>query len=165
MESLADILLVSIPVHFIRNVTLQKGVKVRLIAVFSTSAVTTIVALIHASFILRFGGLTEAMAAVIEDAVALAVCNLSVIVPVISRLCNGGGIFDPNSEDIPLSTVHRSSVGPNTNFATTVVIPPIQPLDIPVELDNSSGTWRAENKDDSEDRYDSFDRLHKVPMP
>jgi len=66
VETVADIVLVSIPIHFFRQTTLRKGVKLRLIAVFSTSAATTVVALIHAVFILRFGGLREATAAVIE---------------------------------------------------------------------------------------------------
>lgn len=63
-----------------------KVAKVRILAVFSTSAVTTIVSLTHAYYIISGGGLREVMAGIVECSMSLIVVNLSVVVAFIFRL-------------------------------------------------------------------------------
>ncbi|KAG2144230.1 hypothetical protein DEU56DRAFT_910583 [Suillus clintonianus] len=60
--------------------------KVRIISVFSASAITTVVSLTHAYYILFDGGLKVIMAAIVEASTSLIVANSSVIVPFIFRL-------------------------------------------------------------------------------
>lgn len=83
--------------------------RVGLIAIFSSTIATTAVSLVHAVYIIMFGGLPEIFTAVIEVrreplvfdgvrltvlgikiAVSLIVCNLSVLVPVALRLYRQG---------------------------------------------------------------------------
>ncbi|KAG2095711.1 uncharacterized protein F5147DRAFT_717943 [Suillus discolor] len=85
-DVLADVILIVAPFSLIYKVRLSRSQKVRILAVFSTSAVTTIVSLTHAYYILSGGGLREVMAGIVECSMSLIVVNLSVVVAFIFRL-------------------------------------------------------------------------------
>jgi hypothetical protein len=75
-----DTILILAPFRLIYKVRLTRVQKIRILAIFSTSAITTIVSLAHAYYVLSDGGLKEAVAAMIEASVSLIVANLSVVV-------------------------------------------------------------------------------------
>ncbi|KAG1886530.1 hypothetical protein F4604DRAFT_1276779 [Suillus subluteus] len=75
-----DTILILAPIRLIYKVRLTRAQKIRIIAIFSTSAITTVVSLAHAYYVLSDGGLKEAVAAMVEASVSLIVANLSVVV-------------------------------------------------------------------------------------
>ncbi|KAG2040527.1 hypothetical protein BDR03DRAFT_949015 [Suillus americanus] len=75
-----DTILILAPFRLIYKVRLTRTQKIRILAIFSTSAITTIVSLAHAYYVLSDGGLKEAVAAMVETSVSLIVANLSVVV-------------------------------------------------------------------------------------
>ncbi|KAG1770339.1 hypothetical protein EV702DRAFT_1140027 [Suillus placidus] len=75
-----DAILILAPFRLIYKVRLTKAQKIRILAIFSTSAITSIVSLAHAYYVLTAGGLKEAVAAMVETSVSLIVANLSVVV-------------------------------------------------------------------------------------
>ncbi|KAG1808980.1 uncharacterized protein BJ212DRAFT_1381788, partial [Suillus subaureus] len=85
-DILGDFFLVLTPFYFIYKVRLSRAQKVRILSVFSTSVITTVVSLTHAYYIFSGGGTKEGMAAVVEASMSLIVANLSVVVAFIFRL-------------------------------------------------------------------------------
>ncbi|KAG2087343.1 hypothetical protein BD769DRAFT_1587132, partial [Suillus cothurnatus] len=85
-DVLGDFVLIFAPFCLIYRVRLSTGQKVRVLSVFSASAITTVVSLAHAYYIFSGGGLKEAMAATVEASMSLIVANLSVVVAFIFRL-------------------------------------------------------------------------------
>ena len=99
----------------------------RLIAIFSSTIATTAVSLVHAVYIIEFGGLPEIFSAIIEVrpellilngctsdgtgikmAVSLIVCSLSVLVPLVPRLLgpdrrSKGSTSQGNSQSLGVS--------------------------------------------------------------
>ncbi|KAG2031155.1 hypothetical protein BDR03DRAFT_986583 [Suillus americanus] len=67
-------------------IRLSRAQKVRILSVFSTSAITTIVSLTHAYFIFSGGGLKVIMAAMVEASMSLIVANFSVVAAFIFHL-------------------------------------------------------------------------------
>jgi len=85
-DVIGDTLLIIIPCQLVYKVRLSWAQKIRIISIFSASAITTIVCLVHAYFLFTGGGLREAMAALFETSVSLIVANLSVIVAFLFRI-------------------------------------------------------------------------------
>ncbi|KAG1794009.1 uncharacterized protein BJ212DRAFT_1292286, partial [Suillus subaureus] len=81
-----DIILILAPFRLIYKVRLMKAQKIRVLAIFSTSAITTVVSLAHAYYVLSDGGPREAVAAMVEISVSLIVANLSVVVAFFLRM-------------------------------------------------------------------------------
>ncbi|KAG2356948.1 hypothetical protein BDR07DRAFT_1421761 [Suillus spraguei] len=81
-----DIILILAPFRLIYKVKLTKARKIRILAIFSTSAITTVVSLTHAYYVLSDGGLKEAIAAMVETSMSLIVANLSVVVAFFLRM-------------------------------------------------------------------------------
>ncbi|KAG2104354.1 uncharacterized protein F5147DRAFT_704035 [Suillus discolor] len=81
-----DTVLILAPFRLIYKVRLTKAQKIRILAIFSTSAITTVVSLVHAYYILSNEGLKEAMAAAVETSVSLIVANLNVVVAFFLRM-------------------------------------------------------------------------------
>ncbi|KAG2048141.1 hypothetical protein BDR06DRAFT_984915 [Suillus hirtellus] len=81
-----DTVLILAPFRLIYKVRLTKAQKIRILAIFSTSTITTVVSLVHAYYILSDEGLKEAMAAMVETSVSLIVANLSVVVAFFLRM-------------------------------------------------------------------------------
>ncbi|KAG2347248.1 hypothetical protein BDR05DRAFT_876797 [Suillus weaverae] len=100
-DVLADVVLIVAPFCLIYKVRLSKSQKVRILSVFSTSAITTIVSLTHAYYIVAGGGLKEVMAAVVEASMSLIVANLSVVVAFIFRISSDD---DSSSTQTPIIT-------------------------------------------------------------
>ncbi|KAG2035213.1 hypothetical protein BDR03DRAFT_962947 [Suillus americanus] len=65
-DVLGDFVLIFAPFCLIYKVRLSMGQKVRVLSVFSASAITTVVSLVHAYYIFSGGGLKEVMAAIVE---------------------------------------------------------------------------------------------------
>ncbi|KAG6853787.1 hypothetical protein C0991_001376 [Blastosporella zonata] len=82
----ADFTLIVAPLRLLWNLGVSRSQKNRLILVFSSSIVTSVASLIHAYYVLRVGGLDEVFVAIIEICVSLLVCNLAVIVGLVSRI-------------------------------------------------------------------------------
>ncbi|KIO02108.1 hypothetical protein M404DRAFT_59936, partial [Pisolithus tinctorius Marx 270] len=85
-DVLGDTILILAPFRLIYKVRLTKAQKIRLLSVFSTSAVTTVVSLIHAYYVLTDGELKETIAGIVEVSVSLIVANLSVVVAFLFRI-------------------------------------------------------------------------------
>jgi hypothetical protein len=85
-DVLSDFFLIFAPFFFIYNVRLSRAQKVRILSVFSTSAITTVVSLTHAYYIFSGGGTKVLMAAMVEASISLIVANLSVVVVFMFRL-------------------------------------------------------------------------------
>ncbi|KAG2356952.1 hypothetical protein BDR07DRAFT_1421775 [Suillus spraguei] len=95
-----DTIIILAPFRLIYNVKLTKARKIRILAIFSTSAITTIVSLVHAYYVLSDGGLKETMAAMVETSVSLIVANSSVVVAFFLRMSTE----DDTSSPAPLFT-------------------------------------------------------------
>ncbi|KAG2747541.1 hypothetical protein P692DRAFT_20834567 [Suillus brevipes Sb2] len=85
-DVLGDSVLIFTPFCLIYRVRLSRGQKVRVLSVFSASAITTVVSLIHAYYIFSGGGIRVIMTAIVEASISLIVANLSVVVAFIFHL-------------------------------------------------------------------------------
>ena len=65
-DVISDAILIFAPVRLVWRVRLSLPQKIRATAIFSATTLSTAVSLYHASWVLRDGGLNEAMAAVIQ---------------------------------------------------------------------------------------------------
>ncbi|KAI5996868.1 hypothetical protein F5J12DRAFT_957454, partial [Pisolithus orientalis] len=85
-DVIGDTILILAPFRLIYKVRLNKAQKIRLLSIFSASAVTTVVSLTHAYYVLSDGGLSQSAAAIVESSVGLVVANLSVVVAFLFRI-------------------------------------------------------------------------------
>ncbi|KAJ8080481.1 hypothetical protein PM082_017314 [Marasmius tenuissimus] len=85
-DCLFDSILVAAPIYLLRHMKNKRGLKIRLIAVFSSTIFTTAFSLAHAWAIIEDRGLMEFTLASVEVFVSLIVVNLTVIVSWIFRL-------------------------------------------------------------------------------
>ncbi|KAG2047236.1 hypothetical protein BDR06DRAFT_944396 [Suillus hirtellus] len=85
-DVLGDIILILAPFLIIYRATLTTAQRVRVICLFSTSAITTAVSLTHAYFVFTVGELKEAVSAMFEASISLIVANLSVVVTFFLRM-------------------------------------------------------------------------------
>jgi hypothetical protein len=90
------------------------AVRFRLISVFTCSLATTIAALAPAILVIRLPGVWEAIVGALEAGVALAVCNLSVLVPALARLFGGDAEKYEESRDYATATIGGSGASKNT---------------------------------------------------
>ncbi|KAG1819111.1 uncharacterized protein BJ212DRAFT_72835 [Suillus subaureus] len=121
-DVLADFFLIVAPFFLIYKVRLSRSQKVRILSVFSTSAITTIVSLTHAYYIFAGGGLKEVMAAIVEASMSLIVANLSVVVAFIFRLSSDD---DSPSNPTPIITFggqHRTRMAATRVAVETTTI-------------------------------------------
>ena len=65
-DVIADALLVIIPSQLVYKVRLSRAQKIRIFSIFSASAITTLVCLVHAYYVFTGGGLKEAIAGLFE---------------------------------------------------------------------------------------------------
>ncbi|KAG1733113.1 hypothetical protein EDB19DRAFT_1731614 [Suillus lakei] len=100
-DVLGDSVLILAPFHLIYKVRLSWARKVRVLSVFSASAITTVVSLTHAYYIFTGGGLKVIMAAMVEASMSLIVANLSVTVAFFCRLSTED---DAPSSSVPIRT-------------------------------------------------------------
>ncbi|KAF8526666.1 hypothetical protein BU17DRAFT_20676, partial [Hysterangium stoloniferum] len=83
-DIIADLILIIVPLKLLAGLQDQK-LRIRLIFIFSTSIVTTIVSLVHAAYILKNGRIEVLISALVEDCMSLFVCNIPVVVNSILR--------------------------------------------------------------------------------
>ncbi|EKM51748.1 uncharacterized protein PHACADRAFT_262067 [Phanerochaete carnosa HHB-10118-sp] len=81
----SDLLLIAAPLRLIQQMSAVDSTRRRLMIIFSTSIVTTIVSLVHAAFIFEDAGIKVVIAAIVEDTFSLIVCSLPVVVTAIMR--------------------------------------------------------------------------------
>ncbi|EPT05663.1 hypothetical protein FOMPIDRAFT_1044980 [Fomitopsis schrenkii] len=116
-DILADLLLIIAPLRLIWGMSAEDGTRRRLMIIFSTSIVTTIVSLVHAALILTDGGIKVVIAAIVEDTFSLIVCNLPVVVTAIMRKA---GQPDEDTDHATQSTFGwRVATRTGKTFATT----------------------------------------------
>jgi len=84
-DIIADLILIVAPLKLLKGLE-DRGLRHRLMVIFSTCIVTTIVSLVHAVYILKLGGTKVVIAALVEDCVSLIVCNIPVVVTATIRL-------------------------------------------------------------------------------
>ncbi|EDR02892.1 uncharacterized protein LACBIDRAFT_332106 [Laccaria bicolor S238N-H82] len=86
-DTLSDVILIVAPLRLVWNTKLSSPQKIRIITIFSSTIAMTIFSLNHACWlIVDGGGLSEALAAVIQNSVSLIVCNFSVIIAFIFQV-------------------------------------------------------------------------------
>jgi len=83
-EIISDSILVISPLWIIRDVRLSSGLRTRLIAIFSSSMMTTLVGLAHVVLIIKMPGALEAILGAVAACVALSVCNLPILIPALA---------------------------------------------------------------------------------
>ncbi|KAI0058788.1 hypothetical protein BV25DRAFT_1829790 [Artomyces pyxidatus] len=83
-DVIADLLLITLPLRLIHGIK-DKGLRRRLIFIFSTSIVTTIVSLVHAAYIITSGGKNVLISALVEDCMSLTVANVPVVATALLR--------------------------------------------------------------------------------
>lgn len=130
---------------------------------------TTLAALAHAILVIQLPGVWEAIIGALEAGVALAVCNLSVIVPAIPRLLGGDAEkYQDKSKDYSTTTVGVSGSSKNTRnlnntMLSTFKVDPtassgVVRVDVTVEQDQAN--WEA--KKDVE--AGSEDDVYHLPL-
>jgi len=113
---------------------------------------TTLVALAHAILVIRVPGVWEAIIGSLENGIALAVCNLSVIVPAIARLFGGDAEkYQDESKDYATATIGGTGSSKNTRnlnntMLSTFKVDPTATsgavrVDVTVEQDQAN--WEA----------------------
>ncbi|THH14223.1 hypothetical protein EW146_g6084 [Bondarzewia mesenterica] len=80
----SDLLLIILPLRLIHGIK-DRGLRRRLIIIFSTSIVTTIVSLVHAAYIIADGGIKVIISALVEDCMSLTVANVPVVATALVR--------------------------------------------------------------------------------
>ena len=65
-DVLGDTILIIVPFQLVCRISLNRAQKVRILSIFSASAVTTIVCVAHSYYVLTIGGLREAVAGLVE---------------------------------------------------------------------------------------------------
>jgi len=91
-DIIADILLIVVPVRLLTSTNLERGLKTRLVIIFSATMLTTIVGLVHAAYLLEVRGVDAIVSAIVEVAVCIIVCNLVVLVPALYRALGWWGV-------------------------------------------------------------------------
>ncbi|KAJ6457014.1 hypothetical protein C8R47DRAFT_185371 [Mycena vitilis] len=137
-DVISDIMLIAAPTRLLWRARLQRSLKVRLLAVFATTAIGTIVSLYHAYCVIRFGGIPEFLAATVQLSISLLVANLSVIVAVIYRLRPENE--SDNTEPVSVTTIGgrgRKQRHPLSTMGATVTAG----TQINVHIVQTNGGW------------------------
>ena len=89
-DILADLFLLFAPLRVFMYLQ-DKILRRKLMVIFSTCLITTIVSLVHAAYILTTGGIRVIISALVEDCVSLMVANVPVVVTAMLRASGHGG--------------------------------------------------------------------------
>lgn len=84
-DIIADLILLLAPIRLLRALD-DRRLRRKLMVIFSTCIVTTIVSLVHAAYILTGAGVKVVISAIVEDCMSLIVANLPVVVTQIINL-------------------------------------------------------------------------------
>ncbi|KIJ37406.1 hypothetical protein M422DRAFT_177900, partial [Sphaerobolus stellatus SS14] len=104
-DIIADLTLLIAPIKLFSEMG-DKRLQIRLLIIFSTCIVTTIISLVHATYILMQGGPKVLIAAVVEarDCMSLFVCNVPVVATALLRLRENVFLTGPAPQSTKLST-------------------------------------------------------------
>ncbi|KAJ7605107.1 hypothetical protein DFH06DRAFT_260841 [Mycena polygramma] len=138
-DVISDSILIAAPMRLLWRVQLQRGLKLRLRAVFATTAIATAVSLYHAYCVIRFGGLRELVAAAVQLSTSLLVANLSVIVAVIFRLRPDNE--SDNTEPVSVATIGAMRGGAQRHTVSTMGATVTGGPQINVQLVQTNGGW------------------------
>ncbi|KAI5996831.1 hypothetical protein F5J12DRAFT_346201 [Pisolithus orientalis] len=162
-DVLSDTILILAPFRLIYNIKLTKAQKTRLLSIFSTSVVTTVVSLSHAYYALIDGGLKAIMAATVEVSISLIVANLSVVVAFFFRISTEETSTPVLPELKSIVTIgsqpirKRPQVDPLSSSTMVVTIETTT-----IQLDDfSTSPKRAAGKDGNDAEVDSLRTLAK----
>ncbi|KAF9463858.1 hypothetical protein BDZ94DRAFT_1308357 [Collybia nuda] len=142
----ADSCLIAFPMRLLWNLRVSKGQRLRLLLIFSTSIITSIVSLVHAYYVLRVGGLEELVVAIVENAVSLIVCNSAVIITTIMRLMGSGGEDDSPSrqETYTTSGYWFSKKSTTSTTANSIQLTAVRSVTTKVDYDGDVEPGRGE---------------------
>ncbi|KAF9269278.1 hypothetical protein L218DRAFT_1072889 [Marasmius fiardii PR-910] len=99
-DCLFDSILIASPVYLLRDMMYRRGLKIRLIAVFSSTIATTAFSLAHGWAIIKHRGTLELMFAALEVFVSLVVANLIVVVSWLAKVNDNSDVVDSPSQQI-----------------------------------------------------------------
>lgn len=94
-DVISDLLLITLPIRLIRGIR-DRGLQRRLMLIFSTSIVTTVVSLAHAYYIITDGEIPVVISALVEDCMSLTVANLPVTATALLRMF---GVYGESDRD------------------------------------------------------------------
>ncbi|KAF8577071.1 hypothetical protein K439DRAFT_586943 [Ramaria rubella] len=116
-DIIADVLLIFVPVRLLTRTRLERGLKIRLVIIFSATMLTTVVSFVHAAYLLQVRGIDAIVTALVEVSICLIVCNLVVLVPAVYRAF--GGRENPGLKgQQPSFRVSSFRFGPGRSTAT-----------------------------------------------
>ncbi|KAI6156755.1 hypothetical protein BKA82DRAFT_166109, partial [Pisolithus tinctorius] len=162
-DVLGDMILILAPFRLIYKIRLTKAQKIRLLSVFSTSAITTIVSLIHAYYVLTDGGLKEVLAAIVEFSTSLIVANLTVVVAFIFRISAEETSAPTSLEFKSIITFGSQPIRKRPQrdpLATSAMVVAIETQTIKVD-DFSMSSQRVAERDGNDTESASVDTLSK----
>jgi len=84
-DLIADTILIEAPIRLLWGSHMLRRDKIRLLSVFSTSVVITIIAIVQDIFIFTVGGRREHTSGITQTGVSLVICNLTVLVTAFFR--------------------------------------------------------------------------------
>jgi len=84
-DVLADLTLLIAPLRLVYGIT-DRHLRNRLVIIFSTCVVTTIISMVHATYILTVGGAKVVISALVEDNLSLIVANMPILILATFRL-------------------------------------------------------------------------------
>ncbi|KAK7064919.1 hypothetical protein R3P38DRAFT_61350 [Favolaschia claudopus] len=160
-DVVTGLILVLASLALIWRVELQPGTRLRLQAVFASTSLGTAVSLYHAYCVLRYGGIPEFTAAIVQLTVTLIVVNLPALVAVIFRVKS-----DSDSDNLePFSiTVFNPSNRTKRDILSTFgasTMPTSQASETKLNVKIVRTTW-IEDLDGYHGRQDSVSSTAKV---
>ncbi|KAL1672652.1 hypothetical protein EV122DRAFT_294734 [Schizophyllum commune] len=155
-DIVADLMLGLAPMRLLWRSNLSKGQRMRLITVFASALLTTLVSLAHAYCIIAGKGTDEVYSAMYELSVSIIVASLSVLVGFFSRRGRNAGTHTTSNERSGNGT-HGTGIELSVNSR-------------PINVDITTSTWVDSDNgakqlpDTHEDNldYKSKDHLHAV---
>jgi len=122
-DIISDVLLIFVPVRLLARTNLERGLKIRLLIIFSAAMLTTVVSLVHAAYLLEVRGIDAIVSALVEVSVCLIVCNLVVVVPAMYRAFGWRSEEDPHAhgdgEAEPSFRISSFRFGPARSWAAS----------------------------------------------
>ncbi|KZT53096.1 hypothetical protein CALCODRAFT_557697 [Calocera cornea HHB12733] len=108
----ADITLVVVPIWLLAKSSMDGVQRLRLLLLFSTSFLITVVSVVQDVIVFLAGGLREIFASMLEDAFSLTICSVPVIVTSMYR------VYSKGKRDLDVDTPKPLSLVSGTRYAS-----------------------------------------------
>ncbi|KZO95420.1 hypothetical protein CALVIDRAFT_599204 [Calocera viscosa TUFC12733] len=108
----ADVTLVVVPIWLLSKSSMDKFQRMRLLLLFSTSFLITVVSVVQDVIVFLAGGLREIFASMLEDAFSLTICSIPVIVTSLYR------VYSKGERDLDIDTPNPLSLVTGTRYAS-----------------------------------------------